>query len=267
MVKIGIIGGTGIDSPDILQDKMEKHVETPWGKPAGPLTIGKIKGVDVVIISRHGPGHKFNPTNVPYRANIWALKEEGCTHILAPSAVGSLQEEYKPGDLVFTDQVIDRTTKREQTFYDCSHQAGARFDRVCHISVAEPTSRYLRDLAMVSAKELAIPYHETGTIVVIEGPRFSTKAESNLFRSWNAHIIGMTAVPEVFLAREAQIPYLHIAMVTDYDVWRDSHVTLDEVLSTMAKNAEKVKQLLLHMIPRIKDMELPEYKALEGALL
>ena len=267
MVKIGVIGGTGIDSPDILSDLQKKEVVTPFGSPASELTTGKIDGVEVVLISRHGPAHKFNPTHVPYRANIWALKQEGCTHILAPSAVGSLQEHIKPGDLVFTDQIIDRTTKRDQTFYDTSHLENSTFDKVCHITVAEPTSRYLRDLAKQSADILNLEFHDKGAIVVIEGPRFSTKAESNLFRSWNADIIGMTAVPEAFLAREAEIPYVQIAMVTDYDVWKDSHVTLDEVMATMASNVEKVKKLLLDLIPKIKDDEQPEHTALRGALI
>jgi len=264
MVKIGVIGGTGIDSPDILEDKQVKSVTTPFGDPASSLTTGKIKGVEVVIISRHGPGHKLNPTKVPYRANIWALKQEGCTHILAPSAVGSLQEEYKPGDLVFTDQFIDRTTKRISTFYDNSNPD---FSKTCHITVAEPMSKYLRSLAKESATSLNLPYHESGTLIVIEGPRFSTRAESFLFKSWNAHIIGMTAVPEAVLAREAELPYMSIAMVTDYDVWKDSHVTLDQVMKTMGENVEKVKQLLLDMIPKISDDKQPEHSALQGALI
>ncbi len=267
MLKIGIIGGTGIDSPDILENKSTKKVTTPFGDPASELTMGKIKGVDVVLISRHGPGHKYNPTHVPYQANIWALKQEGCTHILAPSAVGSLQEDYKPGDIVFTDQFIDRTTKREQSFYDKAHINKPPFNRVCHISVADPTCAHLRVIAEHSAKELKIPHHTKGTIVVIEGPRFSTKAESNLFRSWNAHIIGMTSVPEAVLAREAEMCYLPLAMVTDYDCWKDHAVSLKDIVETMAKNIESVKQILTHMIPRIKDLPCSCRSALEGAFL
>ena len=268
MLKIGIIGGTGIDSPDILENKTTKRVTTPFGDPASELTLGKIKGVDIVLISRHGPGHKFNPTHVPYRANVWALKQEGCTHILTPSAVGSLQEGYRPGDIVFTDQFIDRTTKRDQSFYDRAHvKSPGEFSKVCHISVAEPTCSSLRATAAQSAVKLNIAHHLKGTIVVIEGPRFSTKAESHLFRSWNAHIIGMTTVPEAVLAREAQICYLPLAMVTDFDCWKDHAVSTKDIMETMAKNFEKVKALLLDLIPHIQDKKCSCHSALDGAFL
>ncbi|MEA3378931.1 MAG: S-methyl-5'-thioadenosine phosphorylase, partial [Nanoarchaeota archaeon] len=212
MVKVGIIGGSGVYDSEILEDIKEVKVHTPFGATSDSLTIGRMQGTDIVFLPRHGQGHKINPTNVPYRANIWAMKELGVTHILAPSAVGSLKEEIKPGDIVFSNQFIDRTLHRRSTFYEGS--------QVCHISVAEPCCNSLRKLLIESANSLGFPFHEKGTCVVIEGPRFSTRAESNVFKSWNADIIGMTMAPEVVLAREAQICYQTIATVTDYDVWK-----------------------------------------------
>ena len=262
-IKVGIIGGSGIDSPDILENKEVLHVETKWGNPSSPVTTGTIGGVDVAIIARHGPGHILNPTNVPYRANIAALKKVGCTHIIAATAVGSLQEEYKPGDIVIADQFIDRTTKRNQTFYDGAVQEG-----VCHITVAEPMCGTLRTQLIDTANRLGLPFHDKGTCVVIEGPRFSTKAESHLFRQWKAEIIGMTMVPEVVLAREMEIPYANISMVTDYDVWREGEeVSTEKVIETMKANVEKVKLLLKEVIPQLKyDSDNPIRSALKGAL-
>jgi 5'-methylthioadenosine phosphorylase len=259
-IKIGIIGGSGIDSPDILENKETISVETDFGVPSSDVSVGTILGVDVAIIARHGPGHIINPTNVPYAANIAALKKIGCTHIIGATAVGSLKEEYKPGDIVISDQFIDRTTKRIQTFYN--------EDKVCHISVSEPFCVSLRNLLIQGAKELSIPFHEKGCCVVIEGPRFSSKAESNLFRSWNAEIIGMTLVPEAILAREAEIPYANISMITDYDVWREGNeVSTQEVIETMKQNVEKVKMLLKNVIPKIQyNTENPIRSALKGAM-
>lgn len=247
MVKVGIIGGSGIDTPDILSNikKIKKH--TPYGSTSDVLTIGNYKNVEVVLIPRHGEGHRIYPSAVNYRANLWAMKEVGVTHILAPSAMGSLREEIKPGELVFIDQFIDRTTKRHQTFYEGLE--------VCHIPMAEPFCKNLRMLLIKSAKELGIPHHEKGTTVTIEGPRFSTKAESNLFRIWGCDMVGMTTVPEVVLAREAGICYATIAMSTDYDCWHPEHegVTIEMIIETMKKNAESVKKLLLDVVPKIKD--------------
>ncbi len=259
-IKIGIIGGSGIDSPDILDNRTTVLVETKWGKPSSEISLGKISGVNVAIISRHGPGHGINPTHVPYAANIAALKQIGCTHIIGATAVGSLKEGYKPGDIVISDQFIDRTTKRTQTFYEGSE--------VCHISVADPFCLSLRNLLINTSKELQLPVHSTGTCVVIEGPRFSTKAESHLFRSWNAEIIGMTLVPEACLAREAEIPYANISMVTDYDVWREGEeVSAEKVIQTMAENVAKLKLLLKSVVPLIQyDAENPIRSALKGAL-
>jgi 5'-methylthioadenosine phosphorylase len=257
-MKIGIIGGTGIDHPDILQNREEIAIGTKFGSPAGLVVTGEVRGVAVALIARHGHDHSINPTNVPYQAHIMALKQLGCTHILAGTAVGSLKEEIKPGDLVFTNQFIDRTTKRKQTFYEQ--------DKVCHISVAEPFCRDLRQLLNDTAQQLGLPHHKQGTAVIIEGPRFSTKAESELFRSWNADIINMTMVPECVLAREAEICYANISMVTDYDVWHDSEVSNQKVVETMKQNVEKLKQLLTAVIPRIQEVQCGCKTALQGAM-
>lgn len=229
-----------------MKGAKEAAVSTKFGNPTSALTTGKIGNVGVVILSRHGKKHSINPTNVNYRANIISLKEQGCTHIIATTACGSLREEIKPGHLVFCDQFIDRTTKRASTFYDAG--------RVCHIPMAEPFCKKLRVLLAESALELKLDFHKKGTVITIEGPRFSTKAESNLFRSWNADVINMSTVPEAVLAREAGICYATIAMSTDYDCFMEdgNPVTIDEVLKVMKQNADNVKKLLLAAIPKIK---------------
>lgn len=244
-IKIGIIGGSGLEDPKILKGAKEVNVSTKFGNPSSALTTGKIADVDVVLISRHGKKHTINPSNVNYRANIWALKEQGCSHIIATTACGSLREEIKPGHLVFCEQFIDRTTKRASTFYDS--------DKVCHIPMAEPFCRNLRSLLAKTADEISIKHHKKGTVVTIEGPRFSTKAESHMFRQWNADVINMSTVPEVVLAREAGICYAIVAMSTDYDCFLEDRpaVTIDEVLKVMKQNAENVKKLLIQLIPKI----------------
>ncbi len=259
MAKIGIIGGTGIDSPEILQNREIKELHTEFGTPASKIITGVVQGVEVAILSRHGENHQFNPTNVPYRANIAAFKQLGCTHILAGSAVGSLKEDVRPGQMVFTNQFIDRTTKRIQTFYNK--------DKVCHISVAEPFCNELRRILAETASELGLDFHKSGTCIAMEGPRFSTKAESTLYQSWNADIINMTLVPECILAREAEIAYANIAMVTDYDVWKEDHVVSNEaVVETMKQNVDKLKRLLLAVIPKIANLENSAAGALKGAM-
>ncbi|MBI2662666.1 S-methyl-5'-thioadenosine phosphorylase [Candidatus Woesearchaeota archaeon] len=249
MVKIGIIGGSGLDNPTILLNAREINVNTPYGKPSSSLKVGNINDVDVVLLARHGRDHSIMPSNVNNQANIWALKEQGCTHILASTACGSLREEIKPGDLVFIDQFIDRTTKRKKTFYEK--------DRVCHIPMAEPFCDKLRNVLADAAKELGLRFHKEGTIITIEGPRFSTKAESKLFRTWDADVINMSTVPEVVLAREAGICYAAVAMATDYDCWRESTeaVTWEEIVKTFTKNAENVIQLFLKAMMMIRQEE------------
>ena len=228
-----------------MKGAKETAVSTRFGNPTSPLAIGKIGSVDVVVLSRHGKKHTISPSNVNYRGNIWALKEQGCTHIIATTACGSLREKIKPGHLVFCDQFIDRT-RRNSTFYD--------IDKVCHIPMAEPFCQKLRNILTETAKKMNLKHHKKGTVVTIEGPRFSTKAESNLFRQWNCDVINMSTVPEVVLAREAGICYATIAMSTDYDCWHKTEkpVTIDIILRTMHQNAENVKKLLLAAIPKIK---------------
>ncbi|GFU20206.1 s-methyl-5'-thioadenosine phosphorylase [Nephila pilipes] len=249
-VKIGIIGGSGLDDPDILSDRKEISSSTSYGSPSDSLIEGKIKDVECVLLARHGRKHTIMPSDINYRANIFALKNQGCTHIIVTNACGSLKEEIKPGDIIFPDQFIDRTTKRHSTFYDGKE---ASLKGVCHIPMSTPFCPDTRQILIETAKELKFPFHESGTIVIIEGPRFSTRAESILFRSWNCDIIGMTTVPEVVLANELGLCYATIAMATDYDAWRpdESSVCVDEVMATMKNNASKATQILLKAIPLI----------------
>jgi len=252
---IGLIGGSGVYDPEVLENVEQIKHKTKYGMPSDKITKGTIKGKEVYIIPRHGHNHQYNPSTVPYRANIQALKELGVTKLITVSAVGSLKEEIKPGDFVFSDQFIDRTTKREQTFTG-----------KVHLSAAEPFCKNLRTKLGEKAEELGFGHHKEGTCVVIEGPRFSTKAESKLFRSWDADIINMTLVPEVVLAREAEICYANIAMVTDYDVWKEHHVSHAEVLKVMKQNMDKVRELLMSIIPEIDDTKICKQcnTALEG---
>lgn len=259
MVKVGIIGGSGVYDPNLFEDAKKIKMDTPYGEPSSMITIGNFQGVPMVVIARHGEGHRINPTNVNYRANIHAMKELGVTHIIATGAVGSLKEEIKPGDLVFTDQFIDRTTKRKSTFYD--------ENKVCHISIAEPTCKELRKLLAQESRNLGLRHHEKGTCVVIEGPKFSTKAESAMHRSWNADVVGMTMVPECVLAREAGICYATIALVTDYDVWKEHEVTIDEILRVMAQNLDKFKKLMSNVIPKIEERQCECREAIKTSLI
>lgn len=249
MVKIGIIGGSGLDDPNILKHAKEVTVETPYGPPTSALTCGAIEGIDVAIIARHGKDHSICPSKVNFRANIHALKEQGCTHILASTAVGSLREEIAPGHLVFPNQFIDHTRKREVTFFDQN--------TVVHTSMADPFCPHLIDLLSSAAQEMDLPAHRDKTVITIEGPRFSTKAESHMFRSWNADVINMSTVPEVCLAREKKIHYAAIAMSTDYDCWHEEEepVTWEMIKATMEKNAHNVINLFLNVIPKMKEYE------------
>ncbi len=245
MVKIGIIGGSGLDDPNILKEPIEKETYTDYGEPSSPLICGKIQDVDVVILARHGKDHSIMPTKVNYRANIAALKDEGCTHIIATTAVGSLQKHIEPGMICFPDQFIDFTKQRAMTFHT---------EKVVHTPMPEPFDASLRKKLVQVAKEKSIIYKNDITIITIEGPRFSTKAESNLFRSWNADIINMSTCPEVILANELDIPYQAIAMTTDYDCWKDDEepVTWEMILQRMKENAETVKNLILNVLPKIQ---------------
>ncbi|MCX6763738.1 MAG: S-methyl-5'-thioadenosine phosphorylase [Candidatus Moranbacteria bacterium] len=240
-LKIGIIGGSGLDDPKILKNFREISVKTPFGKLSSVLTCGKIGNTEVAILARHGKKHTIIPTHVPYRANIWAMQKIGCTHILATTACGSLREKFKPGDIIFIDQFIDNTKHRILTFYE---------DKLVHTPMAEPFSAEMRKNLIKSAKKLKIRHHSSGTMITIEGPRFSTKAESHMFRGWGADLINMSTVPEVILANELGIPYQTIAMSTDYDCWKEDEesVTFEIILKRMSDNADKVKRLLVEVI-------------------
>src|ERR671925_1077626 len=259
---IGIIGGTGVYDPGLLSAKREIKVHTPYGEPSDLVTIGEYSGVKVAFIPRHGRGHRIPPHSINSRANIWALKQLGVRRIIAPSAVGSLREAFKPGDIAIPDQFIDFTKRRQYTFYDGG--------QVYHVSVADPFCPELRDIAIDKVKKLKYSLHSNGIYVCIEGPRFSTRAESKFFRDiMKADIIGMTLVPEVNLAREAEICYISIATITDYDAWTTSSVTSKEVIELLNKNVEKTKKLIAELVPAIPvaRSKCACSKALEGALI
>jgi 5'-methylthioadenosine phosphorylase len=238
--EIGIIGGTGLYDPKLLRNVQEVTVETPYGKPSDSIIVGELAGKGVAFVPRHGKKHTIRPTDINVRANIFALKKLGVKRILAPSTVGSLREEYHPGEIVFCDQFIDRTTRREQSFYT--------ENKVCHITVAEPMCPQLRESVISVAKKLGIKMHEIGTYVCIEGPRFSTKAESKMYRQWGADVVGMTLVPECVLAREAEICYASISTVTDYDVWKEHPVCVDDIVKIMKTNIENVKRIIAETV-------------------
>ena len=257
---IGIIGGSGLEDPKILKGAKEIEVETPYGKPSSPLILGEIAGKKVAIISRHGKKHSIMPTNVNNRANIHALKEQGAKQVLATTACGSLREEITRGMIVFPDQFIDWTSKRSSTFFDK--------EEVCHIPMADPFCQKLREILIGTAKELKLPHRENGTVVTIEGPRFSTRAESHMFRKIGGDIINMSTVPESVLAREAGLCYQPIAMATDFDCWKsDERVDIGTVLKVFKENVEHVKELMLKAIPKIDFSECDCQKHIEGAII
>jgi len=246
MVKIGIIGGSGLDDPKILHNSEDKDIDTPYGKPSSKITCGKIEGLDVCILSRHGKKHEIPPTKVNNRANIYALGKLGCTHIIATTAVGSLRGEIERGDFVILDQFIDFTRHRDITFYD-DFNNGPK-----HTSLANPFSEALRKKIISSCNNLGIKFHPKGTVITIEGPRFSTKAESKIFRMWGADVINMSIAPEAILAREAGLEYAAIAMSTDYDCWKEDEepVTWEAILQIFYSNSEKMKKLLVRTIEK-----------------
>ncbi|CAB3383629.1 Hypothetical predicted protein [Cloeon dipterum] len=250
-IKIGIIGGSGLDDPDILDNRAERKVTTPFGDPSDILIEGTIGGQECVLLARHGRRHTIMPSAVNFRANIWALKEAGCTHILASTATGSLREDIVPGDLVVLNDFIDRTTKRAQSFFDGTLEEG-----VCHLPMYPAFCEETRMAVIKALTALGFKHHTKGTCVSIEGPRFSSRAESNMFRSWGADVINMTTCPEVVLAKEAGICYAAVAMATDYDCWRDhgDSVSVSDVLATFKKNAEKVTALFKDIVPAIGSM-------------
>jgi 5'-methylthioadenosine phosphorylase len=253
MTKIGIIGGSGLDNPDILEQAVDQAITTRWGLPSTPLKHGKIGGIDVILLGRHGREHTITPTHVNYRANVQALKDCGCTHILATTAVGSLREGIGRGDLVILDQFIDFTKQRATSF----HETFAPHQPV-HTPMANPFDPGLRAILVGLCEQHHIPFHRSGTVVTIEGPRFSTRAESGMFRTWGADVVNMSVATEAALANEAGIPYAAVAMSTDYDCWKtdEEPVSWDAILSVFNGNAKKVTRLLIEAIPLVAQGKL-----------
>ena len=240
---IGIIGGSGLYDIDGLEDKEWRHVATPWGEPSDHLLFGRLGGVSCVFLPRHGRGHRLSPTHLNYRANIDALKRAGVTDVLSLSAVGSLREDYPPGHFVIVDQFIDRTFAREKSFFGDGV--------VAHVSVAHPVCPRLGDALEASARALQLPISRGGTYLAMEGPQFSTLAESELYRRCGCSVIGMTNMPEAKLAREAELCYATVAMVTDYDCWHEGHghVTVSQIQAVLSANADAARRLVQAVVP------------------
>ncbi len=245
--KVAVIGGSGLYNIKGLADVEEVILDTPFGKPSDAITIGRLGGVSVAFLPRHGRGHRFSPTEVPYRANIYALKSLGVEHIISVNAAGSLREDYKPGDLVIPDQLIDRTRGRVSSFFERGI--------VAHVLFAEPFCPALSRVLYQAAKEQGGTVHWSGSYVVMEGPAFSTRAESHLYRSWGASIIGMTALPEAKLAREAEICYAAIAGVTDYDCWKteEEPTPIDAIINTLKQNVSRIREIIRLAVTRMPE--------------
>ena len=241
--EVGIIGGTGVYDQGRFENVKEIKVFTPFGATSDLVSIGFYKNAKVAFIPRHGKNHTIPPHRVNYRANVWALKQLGVKRIIASAAVGSLREDYGPGTFVIPDQFIDRTKKRLDTFYEGG--------QVCHISAADPFCEQLRPFLIKTAQKLGLDVKKNGTYICIEGPRFSTRAESRLFQMWKADVVGMTLYPECVLAREAELCYVSISIVTDYDVWAESPVSTKEVVEKAKESNEQLKKLILEAIPQI----------------
>lgn len=235
---LGIIGGSGLYQIEGFRLRKRLAVTTPFGRPSGPLLIGTLAGVDVIFLARHGEGHLINPTEVNYRANIWALKKAGVKAIFSVSAVGSLRDEIKPGHMVVVDQFIDRTKHRPSTFFEKGI--------VAHVGFARPMSEYLRGLLIAACEEEGATVHKTGTYLCMEGPAFSTKAESELYRKLGSAVIGMTNLQECKLAREAELDYATLALSTDYDCWHPDHdsVTVEQIIAVMQNNIALAQKIL-----------------------
>ena len=238
---IGVIGGSGLYQIDGLEGASWVKVRTPWGKPSDEVLVGRLGGVAMAFLPRHGRGHVHSPSDVNYRANIDALKRLGCTDVVAVSAVGSLREDYRPGDFVIVDQYIDRTFAREKSFFG----SGC----VAHVGFAHPVCPRLSAACAEAARETGVAVHESATYIAMEGPQFSTLAESRLYRSWGADLIGMTAMPEAKLAREAELCFANVAMVTDYDCWHPDHGAVDvaAVIRTLTANAGHARALVARL--------------------
>ena len=248
MPKIAIIGGSGLENPEILKDSKHITVETPYGDPSSDFISGTIGGVEVVLLSRHGRKHTIPPTQVNNRANIYAINHLECSHIVATTACGSLRENISRGDLVIPDQFIDFTRHRKITFFESFEPHEMK-----HTPMADPFDNYLRDRLIAAGHELGLTIHSKGCILTIEGPRFSTRAESHMFRIWGGDMINMSTAPECMLANELGIPYAAIAMATDYDSWKsdEAPVSWEEILKVFGDNVHNVVNILLKVIPEI----------------
>ena len=259
---IAIIGGSGLYEMEGLTDVESVDIDTPFGRPSDAITLGMLEGARVAFLPRHGQGHRFNPSHIPVQANIYALKTLGVERIISVSAVGSLKEEFEPQHLVVPNQLIDRTRNRSNTFFEN--------DMVVHIAFADPFCAHTSHMVVHAAQDLGVNVHPGGTMVVMEGPAFSTRAESFMYRSWGADLIGMTALPEAKLAREAEICYATMAWVTDYDCWRQGGetVTVEMIIGNLLKNVAASKDLLRNLIPRLNGpRECPCATALKDAII
>jgi len=258
-VPIGVIGGSGLYDMEGVEIVDERAIETPFGEPSAPIRVGELEGRRIAFLPRHGEGHRFNPSSVPYRANIWAMKSLGVFWLATVSAVGSLREAIAPGDFVVPDQIIDKTFQRANTLYD---------DIAVHVGLSRPYDPFFRDKLLEAAREeLDEEIHDGGTYVCMEGPAFSTIAESNMHRRWGADLIGMTAMPEARLAREAEMAYATLALPTDYDVWREEtpKVAVENVLEILNKSTDLAKQVLEALVPQIP-LDAESETAAGGAL-
>ena len=244
---LGVIGGSGVYEIDGLENTEWRSVDSPWGQPSDDLLFGSLDGIAMVFLPRHGRGHVQSPGSINYRANIDAMKRSGVTDIISVSACGSFREDLPPGTFVIVDQFIDRTFAREKSFFGPG--------MVAHVSMAHPVNQRLGDWAEAAAKEAAIPVHRGGTYLTMEGPQFSTLAESNLYRQWGCDVIGMTNMPEAKLAREAEIPYCTVAMVTDFDCWHPDHdnVEVETIIRVLVDNADKARSLVKLIAPKMAE--------------
>ncbi len=260
-VRIGIVGGSGLYNMDVLEDRREVRVETPWGDPSDAYIVGKIGGREVAFLARHGRGHRITPSNLPFRANIYGFKKLGVEWLLSFSAVGSLKEELAPLDFVIPDQFFDRTKGRPSTFFD--------EDIVAHVAFAHPVCETLAGVAEEACKAAGVKVRRGGTYCCMEGPQFSTLAESNFHRQCGFDVIGMTNLQEAKLAREAEMSYATVAMVTDYDCWREGHdaVTVEQVIQCLTENAKNAQAAAIEAVKRIPDSAGPHAAALKNAIL
>jgi 5'-methylthioadenosine phosphorylase len=261
-VTVGVIGGSGLYDIEGLTSTRSIRVRTPFGSPSDAITVGSLEGIRVAFLSRHGQGHLLNPSGINYRANIFALKSLGVSHVISISAVGSMKESIHPGEVVVPDQFIDLTKRRTSTFFDDGV--------VAHVAFGEPVCAELAQVLLSAGEKVGANVHRSGTYLCMEGPQFSTKAESRLYRQWGVDVIGMTNMPEAKLAREAELCYATLALVTDYDCWHETEeaVTVEAVLGTLHRNVALAKQILRSAMPSFANpIDCPCHRALDNAIL